>query len=895
MAFNPFTWFRKHQKVLFAGLTILCMVVFIGQFGAGDVFTRALSWFGAGRAGGETVTTLYGKKLRQGDLDRLQVHRKLASDFLFATAWEAHQKVCRDLLDGQLKSTEPGNPLSGLREIVQSAQQRAGIGLLMSRTPAQFLRIQIEQELNRLEEIAARDKVGNDPERLALVQRVATVLGFQFWLTGPSQIQGAVNYIQSMKRVYPRDWYFGGSDKVDDLLDFALWQRQADRLGIQLNDDAVRAEVVAEAAGAEVFEPKVPFDADRGVVEFLQTQPASLRLTPKDLMDALREEFRVVMAQAVLLGSEPGVRMYRLALGATSSPALATPDEFFDYFRQQRTTLRVKFLTVPVASYLDRVKDQPGEAELRTRFDRYKDQEPTAFSRDPGFKEPRRFVVEYVYASPKDAYYRDLGRAKLYAWAAATVGAASPLGALAQAAGDPLRQEYEQDQRAADAAWFYSPRDSALDLADRVKKLHYTSVMKPGPITALAGSVLTPAASPWVALSNLYGAATFEEVRTSATFTFTQLLAGSNPQALFGNAALAAAALPPQPSFELMRPQILATVLERTSEEELRKNMNKVREELAKFRGRANAGKEYVAKAAKEHHLKHHAMPEPMTQDAIVEAVKRKKKDVGLAPLRDALSKSERLDRVEQFVNWIANVSMGQQRSGTYDPIPFTSREGDRTEFVVWRSQDLPARSREFHQVRGEVLAAWKLEKARQLARDEAQKIEAEINKAKANAADAVRILNEQKQGEVFELDNIAQLVPPREVLAARRTEYSAYQVPDDKQALFEFPPPDLAKQLLALKRPGQATVIVDQPAKNFYVAVLLERSEPTMADFKAVYARTPKEDTMYTFFLAQRRADYRRQVLEQLRREAGEVDKDGKFKVPDSIRRGDSQPREEE
>src|SRR4051812_32517560 len=103
MAFNPFSWFRKHQKVFFAGLTILCMVVFIGQFGAGDVFTRALMLFG-GRASGETVTTLYGKKLRQSELERLAVHRKLASDFLFATAWEAHQKVCRDLLDGQLKA-----------------------------------------------------------------------------------------------------------------------------------------------------------------------------------------------------------------------------------------------------------------------------------------------------------------------------------------------------------------------------------------------------------------------------------------------------------------------------------------------------------------------------------------------------------------------------------------------------------------------------------------------------------------------------------------------------------------------------------------------------------------------------------------------------------------------
>ena len=29
MAFNPFHAFRKHQKVVFAGLTIICMLTFV--------------------------------------------------------------------------------------------------------------------------------------------------------------------------------------------------------------------------------------------------------------------------------------------------------------------------------------------------------------------------------------------------------------------------------------------------------------------------------------------------------------------------------------------------------------------------------------------------------------------------------------------------------------------------------------------------------------------------------------------------------------------------------------------------------------------------------------------------------------------------------------------------
>jgi hypothetical protein len=323
-------------------------------------------------------------------------------------------------------------------------------------------------------------------------------------------------------------------------------------------------------------------------------------------------------------------------------------------------------------------------------------------------------------------------------------------------------------------------------------------------------------------------------------------------------------------------------VQERAAEEELRKNLKKLTDELVKLKGRAKEAKEFLAKAAKDYHLKYLSMPEAMTEDAIVAGIKRNQ-ELNLTPLREALMKAAREERVDQFVKTLFN------RVGTFDPLQFSTREPRKEEFAFWRSQDLPARSRDYGQVRREVEAAWRLEQARRLAAREAERIEAEINKAKLNPADAARVLNEQKLGEVFELDNVAQLVPPRETLAARRTEYNPYQVPEDKQALFEFAPPDLAKRLLTLKRPGDATVVADLPGKNFYVAVLMERSEPTLADFKSVYARTPKEDTLYSLFLTQRREDYRKSVLAQLRRDAAGpdgVDKDGRWKIPDAVRR---------
>src|SRR3569623_1790456 len=97
MAFNPFSWFREQLKGLMIGLIGLAMVVFIFQFGPGDAFTRWLSM--SGRTTGEVVTTLYGKKVREGDISRISNRRKLASDFLYQTVQKGQREVAKELTE----------------------------------------------------------------------------------------------------------------------------------------------------------------------------------------------------------------------------------------------------------------------------------------------------------------------------------------------------------------------------------------------------------------------------------------------------------------------------------------------------------------------------------------------------------------------------------------------------------------------------------------------------------------------------------------------------------------------------------------------------------------------------------------------------------------------------
>ena len=90
MAFNPFHGMRKHQNTVFTVLAIVCMLVFIFTgFGAGDLLSRGLGWFGGGRGKGQVVTTLNGTKVYESDLNKLTRLRELAGNLVYFVAMQS--------------------------------------------------------------------------------------------------------------------------------------------------------------------------------------------------------------------------------------------------------------------------------------------------------------------------------------------------------------------------------------------------------------------------------------------------------------------------------------------------------------------------------------------------------------------------------------------------------------------------------------------------------------------------------------------------------------------------------------------------------------------------------------------------------------------------------------
>src|SRR5467141_2923450 len=138
MAFNPFHAFRKHQKVVFATLTIVCMLTFVmagGSFAGGDFFSELTRWV-SGRSRTQEVATVYGHRISERELQELRRQRRLANDFMKYAVWQAHNNIIADI-----RTKTQNDPLLG-RELGEiffyrdlAGQQHSFSGVYLQQLP----------------------------------------------------------------------------------------------------------------------------------------------------------------------------------------------------------------------------------------------------------------------------------------------------------------------------------------------------------------------------------------------------------------------------------------------------------------------------------------------------------------------------------------------------------------------------------------------------------------------------------------------------------------------------------------------------------------------------------------------------------------------------------------
>jgi hypothetical protein len=890
MAFHPFAFFRKRQKTFLAALTILSMFIFIlTGFSGGCDQTVGGRWFKQQKDPTE-VTKLYGKKVSVSDIDDVLQHRQMANIFIAqavaASSTTADQKL----------STVDAEAADHVRMTIGQLQQflRMGIPLQnlarfgMLSKPIQDLR---SYQLSLLK--------SNKVEAARIVGKIAASYSLMEW-----------------EILHPTELYFGGGTTPDDLLDFLVWKNQADKLDITLTDEDLRKAVNAEA-DSDVLSGDSAKDNEK-IGTYLRG--ARFRtIEPKVVFDALRDEFRVRLAKEVLLGSAGSARSAAGAgMGGGEVPGLGTPDEFWDYYKEQLTSLKVAFLKIPVKQFTEGVKAQPTQQELDDLYRRYKNDEPNPERPTPGFKLPRKVKVQWVAADSESPHYREAvdkampalkasGPLALLPFPAVSGGTASgPAGAAAQMAvgslwNVPQQFEYLAYLKGVKSWW------DATSVVPEGTNPYATGLRRPDTVASVLGQAIgagaTGAPPVWSAAETLAGA-TEARVAEQKLRQASMVLAGSNPFPLSVAAQEAALSNVHVPRLSEVQDDLTTELRNRIAPRMADAALDEFVKGLDAKHFNPQEAAEYVKNNANIEHgiTSHGVMADALDEYHIADAP-------ALAPLRGAAEKgtpftpNARRQFAEQFFTTIGMDGRPTQTQ-LYQPQRLSDIRTNAT-YYWWLTESEKPKVRNKDEAAADVKEAWNLIQARKEARQSADHIIDELKKRPEGIA-ADRFLKDEAERlkadhpnagyETSDLLGISRLVrkdTPMLMMTAP-TQYEPYHFPE---TTITYPRADTVDELLKqLKQPGDAMVFTDRPERDYYIAVLEERKVPSERDFYDVYMHAPRTasderlvitNSLWSRFQEEREQKYRDAVVRHLREESqAPLDDQGNYRMDPELRK---------
>lgn len=817
MAFNPFRRMRKHQKTIMAALVMLSMVTFVlmgSNFGGGDFFSNLAHTF-TGTARATDVANLYGKEVTGQQLQRVRKQREIAHYYMQrATEIAANHRV-----------------------------------------------------------EAIRKTLGKGPQaQQALVQHVRS----------DPDLNQLGDRLRSGKEGRP---YFGGDISTEGILDFLIWKHQADRLGIYLQELDVNVEVTRLTLN--LFTQ----DDSRTLVREMMRDPQFKNFWSEGILIAsLTDEFRVRMAQNVLTGYEPG------SIDRVAAPV--TPAEFWNFYKDNRTSVEVGLLPVRVEDFVSQVKEKPTEEELKELYTKYKDRAYNPESPEPGFKRPQRIRVEWLGAGADLPYYKQLAADSaplietvphLLAAFGGPVATGSNL-ALARKLDERLNRKYEElkwrqyrNASLSDFYWF-APYP-----------MHKSSFREPGDVAAWLGQSLalagTPAAS-LSAISTAEGLAIRREITQRLLFDMTlSLFRGPQPS------PLAAAALTvhgtPQHEFlpleevkDELREKIAADQTHQVRNFVIKTVKDEI-DQLAKKDKKSVA--KYVAETAKKYHL--HLGQTTGLRGEYEDPIAN---DPGMAPLLAAYVRppSDHPNGKGFGELFFPPPRFGMEQPWeTYSvkqwPDGFLAESAD-TVFLYWKTEDQPAKIVPLSDpaVRQQVERAWRFRKARELVQKEAEQLAAQVRQEKGDRR-KLEDLAAKRKTTLIQLPPLAKLDRQQTMGGNSAYEYVRPYIPEDRLPHVQAPDPfglgslgrnrssPFADKLVNLgdKPVGDTLVLPDLPETTYYVAVLLQKFEPTWNEFYHVYQDSSstafRKDPLMGLFEEERQFKYRMDFLTRLREDA--------------------------
>jgi hypothetical protein len=887
MAYNPFNFFRRNQKTIFAILTVFIMIMFTlssGLGGGADFFDWLPQWLGrqAGKKG-DHLCTIDGRKVYDGQLRELNRQRVMANRFMSLAAQQTMLT-----LNGVVSELS-GKLSPEARNILQQVAQEEGFLRFFASNPE--LAVQVPQLLERMKANTAR--ILSLPEARAEDKEAARakIAALSLMLSGSGD-----HYFTNVPNRNSRD-----------LIEFLLWQKKADQLGIRLTRTDVARLIQDEFYGY--------FRSDVQVRKLLQQQMEGFQMDR--CLDAIGEEFRVRLAQTALLGSLSPHLSQELATGF---PAFPIAYELFTHYRDQCSATTMAAIPVPVANFLDQVTQSPSEDELRRLFEQYKNNDYNPTRETPGFKEPRRVRLAYFGVSGEEPYYRQAAEQLLrQAEEHAKVGSAltvplpgiSPAwvaGAVGPSLGGELllRQaysRYEREQRDTTVFRFQSPGLSVERLSESMVARPATAAAALAAVAGQSSAWGHPGVSVTLSLGPPVGYELRHRLRGSVPVVLGMLPTPSLlPQLVAADAAFQQAIPRPLP-LEAVRQQLSQQLIRETARRlafgdsptavpgaptilvgDVQKFVDEVRKLSNDGRLRPSQ-KDKIAEVEKY-------IQEFVTRRGLTLRGNREPRhewnledDPELAPLvvaqREAVRQAARSHGGTTYIPFgrsffwrdtARREALTTLYLPTYYPEerldPFrrqTSPEGT-VQWIVWRVEEWPSRTLTYTEARPMVVAEWKRQQARRLAQQQAEALAQAIrNNPQSQPATlkyvvdderlkfAARFADPQARDRIrpFLIEGVA----PLSTVTNPTAQPLFPLIPTVPQPLHPFrivpsenvkyPAREMTQTLLDKRTEPPKTVFLlhDEPRDHFYVVTVLQRDVKTRLEFENAILRAPFND----------------------------------------------------
>ncbi len=160
---------------------------------------------------------------------------------------------------------------------------------------------------------------------------------------------------------------FGGST-LDDVADSWLLARHAKEMGMVVSNEMINVFI------KQITQNQVKVDV-------LQAAFKRSGISDRMFFEIMRDELLAWKLKQIFY----------------PSVVAATPGQRWDYFCRVKRSAAIEAAPVAVADYVDQIQD-PTDEELRAFFEEHKGKLPLPFSPEPGFKKPQRVALEYFKA-----------------------------------------------------------------------------------------------------------------------------------------------------------------------------------------------------------------------------------------------------------------------------------------------------------------------------------------------------------------------------------------------------------------------------------------------------------------------------------------------------------------